>query len=223
MEILGSFQTWLSRRSSSVLDVIFPPACIGCGAGGFWCCDRCFETIDFDVEAPQLEGLDCVHSIGSYANPVLRKLLTSYKYRSASCLRPILLQLVERWKKEIGVSMEGDYTIVTTPTDEKHVLERGYDHTEYLAEIVRDSLLPDSAIRSVLRRNRKTEANATLHEPELRIGNIRGSISAIEPVRGTILLVDDVLTSGATMMECAKVLREAGAERVEGFAFALGG
>lgn len=223
MEILGLSQTWLSQLASSALDSLFPPVCIGCGTSGFWCCDSCFETIDFDVESPKIDGIDCVHAIGSYANPVLRKLLTSYKYRTALCLKPILKELVLRWKREIGASIEGDWTIITTPTDEKHVLERGFDHTEYLAEIVRYCLLPSAKILKVLRRNRKTEANANLHEPELRIGNLHGSIEVIEPVHGNILIVDDVVTSGATMGECAKVLRKAGAVRVEGFAFALGG
>lgn len=222
METLGLFQTWLSRQENRILDVLYPPACIECGVGGFWCCDSCFESIDFDIETPMVDGIDCVHVIGSYANPVLRKLLTSYKYRSASCLRPILRLLVERWKREVGVSIDGDWTILTTPTDEQHILERGYDHTVYLAEIVRDLLLPHARIVSAFHRNRKTEANASLHESELRIGNIKGSIELIEPVHGLVFLIDDVLTSGATMGECARVLRRSGVERIEGLAFALG-
>jgi len=119
--------------------------------------------------------------------------------------------------------LEGDWIIMPTPTDEKHILERGFDHTEYLAEIVGQVLLPDARVLNGFQRNRKTEANANLLDPSMQKGNIRGSIelriSDLELRGKQILLVDDVVTSGATMGECARVLRRAGVRRVEGFAF----
>jgi len=168
-------------------------------------------------------GVDQMYALGSYANPVLRALLTSYKYDSASCLEPILKGLLEKWGESSNLHFEGAWTIVATPTDARHILERGFDHTKFLARIVRDLLLPNATIVGALERIRKTEANANLPEQEMRKGNILGAIQLTESVKGNILLVDDVVTSGATMGECARILRATNIKRVEGFAFALGG
>src|SRR5688572_505124 len=102
MKISGLSRTWLSGLASNLLDALFPPACINCGASGFWCCENCFQSIDFAVEPPVIEGINRVRILGSYANPALRRLLTSYKYRSATCLEPILGRLVAKWKYQVG-------------------------------------------------------------------------------------------------------------------------
>jgi predicted amidophosphoribosyltransferase len=64
--------------------------------------------------------------------------MTNYKYRSARCFEPTLRELVRRWRDQVAFKIEGDWIVVPTPTDEKHILERGFDHTEHLAMIVRE-------------------------------------------------------------------------------------
>lgn len=95
--------------------------------------------------------------------------------------------------------------------------ERGYNQSEMLAQA-----LPN--VRSdVLSRNRATRPQVGL-SPEERLRNLRGAFTVTADVVGlSILLLDDVVTSGGTAFECARTLREAGAARVALATYARGG
>lgn len=221
MERLGFLPDNQSKTLNSLLDIVYPPVCIGCGAGGFWCCETCFQSIDFHVEPPAIASVDRVMVLGSYAHPVLRKLLTNYKYRSATCLEPVLSRLLSKWKIQCNIQLTSDL-IVPAPTSQQHILERGFDHAERLAHAVGD-VFHIQRIECRLKRNRKTYANAALEDEILRKGNISGAMEIIGQVPDSVLLIDDVITTGATIGECAKVLKRAGVSKIEMIALAFGG
>jgi ComF family protein len=95
---------------------------------------------------------------------------------------------------------------------------RGFNQSELLSErLPAERLRPD-----LLRRVRATLPQASL-SPEQRRTNLKGAFSATAEVLGAhIVLIDDVLTSGTTALECAKALKEAGAREVVAVAFAGG-
>jgi predicted amidophosphoribosyltransferase len=79
-------------------------------------------------------------------------------------------------------------------------------------------------VMRVLVKQRKTKPQASLTKAE-RLTNLRGSIALTKPISlsgKTIVLVDDVMTTGSTLQECARVLRKSGAKRVIALVLAHG-
>jgi predicted amidophosphoribosyltransferase len=94
---------------------------------------------------------------------------------------------------------------------------RGYDQAQVLAQCLSERLHIPSA--AALTRVRRTQPQTRLNAAR-RIDNIRGAFAATDKVHGRVLLVDDVLTTGATASECADVLVKAGADSVFVLTFA---
>jgi ComF family protein len=147
-------------------------------------------------------------------------MITGFKYQSALCIEPAIIELLERYKA--SNSHLNATVIVPVPSSKTRILDRGFDHVARLAELVRNTLSPQAEIRNALRRANQSLSNADLENHEARRGNVMGSFEVIGEVPGRVLLIDDVVTSGATGGECARLLRENGAKEVRLFTMASG-
>lgn len=108
--------------------------------------------------------------------------------------------------------------VVPAPLHASRRRERGYDQAALLARAVSRELSL-SCDANALKRTRRTKQQVSLG-PEERRNNVVGAFTAVRPLRGeTVLLVDDVYTTGATMDAAATALLEAGARTVIGVVF----
>jgi len=116
--------------------------------------------------------------------------------------------------------------VTWTPLSKKHLRRRGYDQARLLAEGVADRLgLPAEPL---LEKVRNTKTQSHLEDPAQRRANVAGAYRLLEGARRQcqgrrVLLVDDVVTTGSTMGECAALLRQAGAVSVVGISLAWAG
>ena len=105
--------------------------------------------------------------------------------------------------------------VTYVPLDLLRLWRRGYSQSRLLAEAVAGELgLP---MQRLLRKRRHRPAQSRLRDPAARRANVSGAFSILrgaDPEGKSILLIDDVITSGATLSECSRVLLTAGAERV---------
>jgi ComF family protein len=162
-----------------------------------------------------LSGFDSVYSFGSYEG-TLRKLIHLFKY---SGVRPLARVFGQQLRSALPIDERFD-VIVPMPLHWKRRWQRGFNQASLLAgEVARRFDLP---VTNLVRRKRATSAQAGLTNAKRR-ANVSGAF-AIR--RGTrldglrILLIDDVLTTGATAAACARVLKRAGAAHVTVLALA---
>jgi len=232
---------------NTLLELFYPSNCVGCGypqqAGILLCasckattprieapfCSRCsrpFEgMIDGDFECPNCEDLspayDCV--VSKYqAKGVLRDLIHRFKYGRQYYLRRVLADYLLGAMGEVRILAIPPDCIVPVPLHPTRVRERGFNQAEALAEIV--SKWVKIPIVHCIERRRYTQTQTRFDRTE-RMRNLRNTFALRKnrDVRGKhSLLVDDILTTGSTLHECALVLRGAGAASVRAITVARG-
>ncbi len=229
----------------AVGDVLFPPLCLLCGAhlGPFernlWRCSACALPEDFPAgffcpactrRSPSFPSCHPRAQFGgvapwSYEHHAVKTLIRALKYGRlkvvAASLGTPYSQYVEKSLALGGVALS-NAVIIPIPLHRAKLRKRGFNQSLLLARTLR---LPIKVpiLEHTLLKTKPTPSQTAQEKYELRAVNVAGSFAVRDPesVRGkTILLLDDVITSGATMSEAARVLRLAGAKRVIGIAVA---
>ena len=201
-----------------LLDLIYPSRCVFCrrflSPGPPRICDRCGNALPRTENGGRRRGdyfSECISAL-RYENDV-REAIHRYKFDGAQAYAPALGELLACCIYE---ELEGGYDILSwVPLDPGRRRKRGYDQAELLARNAGRRLMREPI--PVLRKKRGVQPQSGTGGPEKRRANISGAYRVIDPeaVRGKrILLVDDVVTSGSTLSECAKTLLMAGAEDV---------
>lgn len=156
---------------------------------------------------------DAVHSITSYEG-VMRELIHRYKYDYNECLAKPLGKILVQGLKHINVLNEMDF-VIPVPLYWRRKVKRGFNQSELLAKIVAKHLSLKYSKR-ILIRNKNTETQTHLSRDE-RVVNVKNAFVVNKPslISGkSIILVDDVMTTGVTASECAHALKGNGAALV---------
>lgn len=201
-----------------ILDLLFPPKCPFCGTvleKDEILCKTCQRELPWLKESEQKSTVEltagCVSAL-RYQESV-RTAIHGYKFRGKRGRCRVFGKIVAQAVHDSD--FVGEIDLISFPSvSKKRLRKRGYDQAELLARVVgRELNLP--VIRTVNKAHRPAQSG--LSDPAQRRANLLGAYTAVDPQKfagKTLLLVDDVLTSGATLSECAKTLRLAGAERV---------
>ena len=199
---------------NKILAVLFPQKCLGCKKENEILCSDCLLKIN-RPDTPYLNG---VRIAANYQDLVLKKALWLLKYRGAKQLAKPLAELI---KERAGKKMETkDWLAIPLPLSKNKMRRRGYNQAELIAKELSDNICAD-----VLLKKFHTKSQVEVKDKEERLANIIGSFEAknSETITGKkIILIDDVLTTGATMREAKKILLSAGAKKVAGVVVAKG-
>lgn len=220
-----------------VLDLIFPITCLECGKNGKYVCEECLLKVrkaktlclycyrfsqsgETHLKCKKKESIDYTFSVWEYGG-IVRKAILKIKYNFAYKIAEELAEkLVERLKKEIAI-LPNNAILTPVPLYRQRTNWRGFNQSEVMGKIVADKMGWKNK-QNLLKRIRKTIPQAELKGKE-RTQNIIGAFSlTAENLEsdGTYILFDDVLTTGSTLKEACKVLKQKGAKTVFGLTIA---
>ncbi len=227
----------IRRLLNAGLDLLLPPRCLKCGVtvassgalcAGCWhsiaflgqpCCSCCGLPFEFAMDAAALCG-QCSAAAPDFdrARAVLRYddesrgLILAFKHGDRLHLAPAFGQ----WMRRAGAELLADAdALVPVPLHWTRLFARRYNQAAILAHALRAAGGPPVAIDWLIRR-RRTPSQGTRNAAGRR-RNVQGAfrLGPREVTGKRIVLIDDVFTTGATVSECARILRRAGAARVD--------
>ncbi len=219
---LFASRAFLNHLTSIGLDLLFPPRCAGCGQIDTLWCANCQREIDLLTLTEPIEPkppLQAVTASGWHLDK-LREAVKALKYENAQALaKPLGEKLSECLRQQNWIID----MIVPVPLHTKRLAERGYNQAQLLAEVVsRISVIRCEA--NALQRVKETQSQVTVSGVE-RLVNIQGAFVADRQlVDGqSILIIDDVYTTGSTLSACGEALISAGAKVVYGLTVTAAG
>ncbi|OHB24225.1 MAG: hypothetical protein A2542_02445 [Parcubacteria group bacterium RIFOXYD2_FULL_52_8] len=208
---------------------LFPEYCIGCGSESTLLCSPCLGRVPKAEDPPQTN----MFSMFPYHHAVMKQAIGLLKYKNSRSLARVFGHAAADYLQELlgeeqlfhAKSVHEPWLILPIPLAPHRLKTRGYNQAELIGQALTEHL-PDGLVfmdTTVLYRNRETSSQVSIKDRRSRLQNPRGSfvMRAGDLVRRRhVIILDDVITTGATMREAMRVVQAAGARRVLGFSIA---
>ena len=223
----------INKFTTFFLDTLFPIRCLNCRAYDTWLCDACCDALPLLTEqvcphckkgqtshgqtcpicTKESHALDGVLVASHRDDILLKKAIHYYKYRFIENLAVPLGKILQNILIHNPTMPHVDM-LMAVPLHPRRLRWRGFNQALSLAQELR---INAPVIQHNLVRTRNTVPQVQMHQKNARIHNLTGAfnLSNKESVRHkSILLVDDIMTTGTTLTLCAQTLKNAGAKNV---------
>ena len=222
-----------------ILDILFPPLCLGCKKylekRDEFCCNDCLSLVKINntlfcpvCQARLAENKRvCNHGAEAqknfpyllaaamnYDDKITRELIQFFKYKNLERLSCLISEFILKYLKTLELDLE-NFVVVPVPLHPFKERRRGFNQSKILAQAISKECGLELDCCIVRIKNTKPQAQAKNRQN--RNQNLANAfkMAEAEKISGkNILLVDDVYTSGATMNEAAKILKESGAKKI---------
>ena len=207
-----------------LLDIVFPKFCCGCNRLGTYLCPMCYSklyffptTIEMEVEKPYCDQL---FALVKYQKTI-NQLMFDFKYHGVKEIG----QTCARMLFYCGDIPDFDL-VINVPLHSAKLQQRGFNQTEIIAREY--AKLVNKPYFQLLKKIKNNKAQANISDQQQRLANTIGVYQLVKSLPKDIdlvnscLSIDDVSTTGATINECAKVLKSLGIKTVYGLTFAHG-
>lgn len=209
-----------------IIDAVFPRECVSCGGKGSLLCVTC---LDDTQRAPQSEH-SFINAVFDYHNKAIKRAVWRFKYKNARGFAKIFApylydEIIGALGNELFISGGENILLVPVPLHKKRLRERGYNQSELLVrEILKlDSARIFSSAPEFLVRVKETKPQARSEKRNARIKNLRDAFYSPPTLRArgrVVILIDDVTTTGATLVEAKRSIRTLRPRKVLAFTVA---
>ena len=209
----------LNTIRSGVLELIFPSLCLSCGKRGTFLCDSCLSG----SPAAERECAEWIFPIFDYRHPPIKKSVHMLKYKGRKQLAKIFAdsmhaRILEELSDLSIMQNFRDPLLIPIPLSFSRYRERGFNQAEIICkELVKLGAENFILVKNVLFRKDSAKHQAHIENRAERLRNIIGSFYTKNEnlIKGrNIILIDDVITTGATLTEAKKILKNAGARKI---------
>ena len=236
----------------TILDLFFPINCLGCGQEGQFICPACFEQMPLNRERPlkfSSSALTDLIIASDYNHALVKQAIHRYKYDFVKGLaEPLGLLMAKQltpYQSKFGTGQAINSLLISVPLHQKRLRWRGFNQAELLAQKISQELkipladnilirpkysLPQVNIKTFLERQQNIKQafelnpDITKDSPYSRVlaKQGRSERTVLDLRHKTIILVDDVCTTRATLEECAQVLKPLQPKQIWGLVVARG-
>ena len=231
-------------KEVNLLDLLFPRRCVGCGKFSSYFCADCTKTIKRSIllcpvcEKPAIDGithprchtrysLDGLISFFKYEG-IIRQAIKTLKYRFVTDLSEEFVELIpaELFSQLTMQQLNNETILIPIPLHPSRLRFRGFNQAEVLGKLLANRLNIPIRI-DILKRVKKTIPQVEVKDRKKRLANMEGvftfnNLTIQQLNNNSILLFDDVFTTGATLRSAANVLKRTGAKTVWGITLAHG-
>ncbi|MBI3888506.1 ComF family protein [Candidatus Nomurabacteria bacterium] len=228
---------FLNTILNRALNIVFPVKCVSCGKSGT---DLCLDCLSRTPPAER-ENANWIFSLYDYRHPPTKKALWLLKYKGKKRLAKIFAEIVHgRILEELSdlsvLQNFNNVILIPVPLSSKRYRERGYNQAQLICEEIIHLTPGPSPYKgegcpiltlatNILIKPKETEHQARIKDRRTRLKNIIGSFAVKDSEKNkiknrNIILIDDITTTGATLTEARKVLKQAGARKVIAFTIA---
>jgi ComF family protein len=247
-QIFLSTRAMIKKLGHLMADCLFPIYCANChnflpSHEKSYLCLKCFSQIPLYsslfcpiclkrlAEFKKCEHshkksyLDFLASATDYENPIIKNLIHQYKYQYIKEIRFTLAKiLIAYWEKILKnfPQLSANYLAIPIPLSSKKFNERGFNQSEEIAQLFANHFNLE-IVSDALIRIKNNPPQAKIENYEERTQNVKGIFLVKKPEliqNKNIILIDDVFTSGATLQEASRLLKESGAKRIVGLTIA---
>ena len=217
------------RFLNTILDIIFPASCLSCGTNGK---DLCLECIS-EIPLAERETAKWIFPLYDYRYPPIKKALWFFKYNGKKKLAEIFAEniydkILEELSELSVMENFREIVLIPIPLSSKRYRERGYNQAELLCKELEKINTARKCANMELKNDilikiKDAEHQARIHNRSERLKNIVGSFSVknSESIKNrNIILIDDIVTTGATLNEAKKILKQNGARKIIAFTVA---